>query len=554
MRMNVGTKLLGGFALILLFAALAGVSAVGALGRANDSLKQIYSHEIVGLRDLNTTGTDILSAYGAARDTLIATSAVEQLRAEQALGAIDARLERDFERLRGRLASARTRAAQDGLERAWSEFRSERDRLRSVRDAGDRRASLPALTRSLAPVEEGLRRFADAKATVAADTVEDAQSAVTRARLITLVLLIGGIVAGVAIAAALARSLVRRIRACSSFTERVAAGDLTARVEERGSDELEALARNLNAMAASLASISTRVMRGASTIGAGTSQMLSTVNQNAASASEQSATIQEISATLDEIRAAVIQTARKAEEVATHAEASRRAGEEGSEAVEAVVGRIEEIAAKVDEIAGDILALSEKTQQIGEITRTVNELADQSNMLALNAAIEAARAGEHGKGFAVVAEEVRNLAEQSQQATAQVHTILSDIERATTAAVMNAGQGTTVARSGTEFSRRAGEAIAELATTIEVAERAAQQIAVSTHEQTVGMDQIVDAMRDANQATALVATGARETETALATLDALARELRDAAGRYRLPEDAVAGNGGTPLLQLDPSE
>ena len=93
-------------------------------------------------------------------------------------------------------------------------------------------------------------------------------------------------------------------------------------------------------------------------------------------------------------------------------------------------------------IAEHILALSEQTQQIGEIIAAVNDLADQSNLLALNAAIEASRAGEQGRGFAVVAHEIRSLAEQSKAATAQVRTILSDIQRATNAAVMATEQGT----------------------------------------------------------------------------------------------------------------
>ena len=93
-------------------------------------------------------------------------------------------------------------------------------------------------------------------------------------------------------------------------------------------------------------------------------------------------------------------------------------------------------------IAETILALSEQTQQIGDIIATVNDIADQSNLLALNAAIEAARAGEAGKGFAVVAGEVRSLAEQSRQATAQVKEILGDIQKATNTAVMVTEEGT----------------------------------------------------------------------------------------------------------------
>ena len=91
---------------------------------------------------------------------------------------------------------------------------------------------------------------------------------------------------------------------------------------------------------------------------------------------------------------------------------------------------------QMEAIAESMVRLSEQGQAIGQIIATVEDLAAQSNLLAVNASIEAAKAGEHGKGFGVVAQEVKSLAEQSKQATNQVRTILSDIQKATTAAVM----------------------------------------------------------------------------------------------------------------------
>lgn len=119
---------------------------------------------------------------------------------------------------------------------------------------------------------------------------------------------------------------------------------------------------------------------------------------------------------------------------------------------------------------------SERTHAIQSITQSVNDLADQSNILALNATIEAARAGEQGKGFAVVAREVRNLAEQSKVATAQVREILGEIEQATVTAVRATEEGSRAVEDGVERARLAGGAIdrmqanireaAEFATTI----------------------------------------------------------------------------------------
>ena len=125
----------------------------------------------------------------------------------------------------------------------------------------------------------------------------------------------------------------------------------------------------------------------------------------------------------------------------TAQEASRVAGD-GVQAAQHAADGMADLREKVESIAANILALSEQSQKIGEIITTVSDLADQSNLLALNAAIEASRAGEQGKGFAVVATEIRNLAEQSKAATAQVRTILGDIQRATNATVLSTEQGT----------------------------------------------------------------------------------------------------------------
>ena len=103
-----------------------------------------------------------------------------------------------------------------------------------------------------------------------------------------------------------------------------------------------------------------------------------------------------------------------------------------------MVTGMNQIRRQMEAIASSMMRLSEQSQTIGQIIATVDDLAAQSNLLAVNAAIEAAKAGEHGKGFGVVAQEVKSLAEQSRQATNQVRTILSDIQKATAAAVIRA--------------------------------------------------------------------------------------------------------------------
>src|SRR6185437_10071117 len=126
---------------------------------------------------------------------------------------------------------------------------------------------------------------------------------------------------------------------------------------------------------------------------------------------------------------------------------------EGRRAVEDSIDGMAQIRLQMELIAESIVRLSEQSQAIGEIIATVNDLAEQSNLLAVNASIEAAKAGEHGKGFAVVAQEVKSLAVQSRQATAQVRSLLNDIQKATGSAVSAAEQGSRVVEAGAKQSK-----------------------------------------------------------------------------------------------------
>ncbi|MDO8706310.1 MAG: methyl-accepting chemotaxis protein, partial [Sulfuricaulis sp.] len=180
--------------------------------------------------------------------------------------------------------------------------------------------------------------------------------------------------------------------------------------------------------------------------------------------------------------------------------------------------------------AESIVRLSEQSQAIGEIIATVNDLAEQSNLLAVNAAIEANKAGEQGKGFAVVAQEVKSLAEQSKQATAQVRTILGDIQKATSTAVLATEQGNKAVEAGVKQTTETGESIRLLADSIAEAAQAATQIAASSQQQMVGMDQVALAMENIKQASVQNVAGTKQAEAAAQNLHELGQKLNDLIG------------------------
>jgi methyl-accepting chemotaxis protein len=329
-------------------------------------------------------------------------------------------------------------------------------------------------------------------------------------------------------------ALQTAIERCSVWVARVAEGDLTARISPDGDGEINRLYENLNGMVEELGAISSGVRDRATEIAQASSGVLAAVSQHASTANQQSAAIAEIATTVSEVRMTAEQTAGKAAEVAALAQGSAAAGDDGLIAVRSIVDGMAEIRSTLDALAGNILDLSEQAAQINEIIATVGDLADQSNLLALNASIEAAKAGEQGRGFAVVAAEVRNLADQSKEATAAVRTILGEIQRATNAVVLATEAGSRSAEERSGQAEHAGEVIAELTSVVHQAAQAVQVIAVSAHEQSVGMDQIAVAMNEIRDASTSYAEGSAALQRSASDLDTVATALRELASRYRV--------------------
>ena len=317
-----------------------------------------------------------------------------------------------------------------------------------------------------------------------------------------------------------------QVRITEIETQRHELEQVNQEVERRMTSESQQR-EQLQGLAAQVEDMISDLNMAASEIQAATAQQL-------ASATEQDASVTQTAATLDEVRVTVQQTAERAQIVATAAQQSVEVSQDGEDAVNNTVEGMELIRGRVENIAETILALSERTQQIGEIIETVNALADQSKLLALNASIEAARAGEEGRGFAVVAMEVRQLAEQSRQATARINDILSEIQQATNTAVMATEEGSKGAERGMELVTQAGLAIRDLAGTLDEVTQAAVQIAASTHQQINGMDQLSTAMQQIKQASTQSAASTRQVEQSARDLTSTAQTLDETAARYKL--------------------
>jgi methyl-accepting chemotaxis protein len=322
------------------------------------------------------------------------------------------------------------------------------------------------------------------------------------------------------------------------FVAIVAQGNLTTRLSLDGNghkeDPLTILGHNLNEMVGNLSEMTARTKEAATALSSQSAEILATTTQQASGASEQSAAISQATTTVDEIKAIAEQLVNRSQSVADVAQRTVEVSRAGQSLVQQTVAGMAQIKARVDVIEENILALSERTNQIGEIIDTVNSIASQSNMLALNASVEAARAGEQGKGFSVVAQEVRELAERSTQATAQVKAILSDIQKATNATGMATEEGKKGVDSGVQLVTQMGEAIGQLAGVIDESAQSAMQMVAGGQQQTSGMEQIAVAMQNINQVTVQSMASTRQAEKSARELNDLARSLAETVEQYRL--------------------
>jgi methyl-accepting chemotaxis protein len=410
-----------------------------------------------------------------------------------------------------------------------------------------------------------------------------ALTTISRSELLKPAIFTGNLIAGVGVVSLLiaaaffylfSRSLTRPLEKVVSAAEQIAEGDLGVQIsDENRQDEIGVLARSFMKMTQSLqekaelfqqiangnltVTVKTpsdrdvmgrafaamvTAMRGemqaireaVNVIASSASQISASTTELASAAGQTASAVSETTSTVEEVKQTAHLSTQKAKYVFDSARKATDVSQQGRKAIDLAVEGMNFIRTQTDAISESIMKLSERSQAIGEIIASVNDIADQSNLLAVNAAIEAAKAGDQGKGFAVVAQEVRNLAEQSKQATAQVRTILNEIQRAVGEAVMSTEQEIKAVETGMKQTSEAGDSFRRLADTIEESAQAATQITASSQQQLVGMDQVVLAITNIHQASSQNVAGAKQVENAAQNLHDLGQQLKQLIDRYRL--------------------
>ncbi|PXX35099.1 MULTISPECIES: methyl-accepting chemotaxis protein [Burkholderia] len=359
-----------------------------------------------------------------------------------------------------------------------------------------------------------LHRFAEygsASSRTALDTID---GGMLWFKSVGIALLVAMLAASAAIYAAARRAVVAPLDEASRHFERIAQGRLDEAVRAGGVFEIDRMLRGLAAMQTSIAGTVRTVRHASDAIHLGAGEIAGGNADLSARTGTQAASLEETAASMEELTATVRQNTDSARAASALADAALEATSHGGGVVDSVIDRMRGIA--------------QSSGRIAEIISVIDGIAFQTNILALNAAVEAARAGEQGRGFAVVAGEVRSLAQRSAQSAKEIKALIED-----SVAQIN---------GGAELVERAGDAMRTVSASITRVVQTMSEITAASVEQSVGIEQVNQAVTQMDQLTQQNAALVEQVAAAAASLNDQTAHLMQAVSVFELG-DARAARG-----------
>nr|WP_268800250.1 methyl-accepting chemotaxis protein [Pseudomonas sp. BSw22131] len=357
----------------------------------------------------------------------------------------------------------------------------------------------------------------------------DQHDAFIQVAILTLVALLVGLFASVVIS----RQITSPLTVTVALARRIAKGDLTIQARSTRRDELGDLQNAMEEMAQNLNTLVQGVGVGVTKISMSAEKLSAMSEQASAGVRQQKVEVDQVATAMHEMASTVQEVARNTTDASAAATLAEEQARHGGAVVKQATMQITELSQAIEELGGAMNVLTQDSDQIGKVIDVIKAVAEQTNLLALNAAIEAARAGEQGRGFAVVADEVRSLAQRTQDSTKEIETLILALQQGTQAAATLMVSSRERTLSTVELAQNAEKAIIQINQSIGTIQEMSLQISAAAEQQSAVAEEInrsILSVRDVADQSAIASE-----ESALATVElaSLGHDLQKMTSHFK---------------------
>ena len=381
-----------------------------------------------------------------------------------------------------------------------------------------------------------LKRIVDAEEILIAARSEEQESTSNFAINFSMVGTIAAILIGLSVAFFITRGILTPLQATNNILKDIAEGegDLTIRVPVDTNDEVGELGTSFNAFVEKLQSIIGEISNASSQMASASKEMTEVVEQTSTGIGKQKQETSMVATAITEMTTTVLEVASNAEGASSAAGKANNEAKEGRQIVYSTVEAITDLATNIEHSASVMEELKKNSSNIGAVLDVIKSIAEQTNLLALNAAIEAARAGEQGRGFAVVADEVRTLAQRTQQSTTEIESLIDNLQNGAEQAVKVMTKSREQTDLSVEKAQHAGQSLSSITQSVETILQMNTQIATASEEQSAVSEEIQRNVVNIQNIAEETSAGAEQTNNASAELARLGGQLSTLVGQFKI--------------------